>query len=90
MLKQLVLFKTLSAVGTGALHGMGYGDNAKAAVITRGLAEITRLGVKLGADPLTYKAVYLGLVTLLLQELLSIHVTGVLGMRSVVEKTRKH
>ena len=33
---------------------MGYGDNAKAAVITRGLAEITRLGVKLGADPLTY------------------------------------
>ena len=33
---------------------LGYGDNAKAAVITRGLAEITRLGVKLGADPLTY------------------------------------
>ncbi len=28
-------------------HGLGYGDNAKAAIITRGLAEITRLGVKL-------------------------------------------
>ena len=65
---------------------MGYGDNAKAAVITRGLAEITRLGVKLGADPLTYSGLS-GLVTLLLQELLSIHVTGVLGMRLVVEKS---
>ena len=42
--------KNIIAVGAG----MGYGDNAKAAVITRGLAEITRLGVKLGADPLTY------------------------------------
>lgn len=46
--------KNIIAVGTGALHGLGYGDNAKAAVITRGLAEITRLGVKLGANPLTY------------------------------------
>lgn len=43
--------KNIIAVGAGALHGLGYGDNAKAAVITRGLAEITRLGVKLGADP---------------------------------------
>lgn len=46
--------KNIIAVGAGALHGMGFGDNAKAAVITRGLAEITRLGVALGADPLTY------------------------------------
>lgn len=46
--------KNIIAVGAGALHGLGYGDNAKAAVITRGLAEITRLGVKLGADPHTY------------------------------------
>lgn len=46
--------KNIIAVGAGALHGLGYGDNAKAAVITRGLSEITRLGVKLGADPLTY------------------------------------
>ena len=34
--------------------GLGYGDNAKAVLVTRGLAEITRLGVKLGADPLTF------------------------------------
>lgn len=46
--------KNIIAVGAGALHGMGYGDNAKAAIITRGLAEITRLGVKMGANPLTY------------------------------------
>ncbi|MDQ0222049.1 NAD(P)H-dependent glycerol-3-phosphate dehydrogenase [Streptococcus moroccensis] len=46
--------KNIIAVGAGALHGMGYGDNAKAAIIARGLAEITRLGVKMGANPLTY------------------------------------
>ena len=33
---------------------VGFGDNAKAAIIARGLAEITRLGVALGASPLTY------------------------------------
>lgn len=46
--------KNIIAVGAGVLHGLGFGDNAKAAIITRGLAEITRLGVKLGANPLTY------------------------------------
>ena len=46
--------KNIIAVGAGALAGLGYGDNAKAAIITRGLAEITRLGVSLGANPLTY------------------------------------
>lgn len=46
--------KNIIAVGAGAIHGLGFGDNAKAAIITRGLAEITRLGVKMGADPLTY------------------------------------
>lgn len=46
--------KNIIAVGAGALHGLGYGDNAKAAIITRGLAEITRLGVAMGASPLTY------------------------------------
>ena len=34
--------------------GMGFGDNAKAALMTRGIAEITRLGVKLGADVRTF------------------------------------
>ncbi|HEM5318737.1 TPA: NAD(P)H-dependent glycerol-3-phosphate dehydrogenase [Streptococcus suis] len=46
--------KNIIAVGAGALHGLGYGDNAKAAIIARGLTEITRLGVKMGANPLTY------------------------------------
>ena len=42
--------KNIIAVGAGALHGLGFGDNAKAAIIARGLAEITRLGVALGAN----------------------------------------
>ena len=46
--------KNIIALGAGVLSGAGYGDNAKAALITRGLAEITRLGVRLGADPLTF------------------------------------
>ncbi|MGP6140741.1 MULTISPECIES: NAD(P)H-dependent glycerol-3-phosphate dehydrogenase [unclassified Jeotgalibaca] len=46
--------KNIIAVGAGALVGLGYGDNAKAALITRGLAEISRLGVAFGADPLTF------------------------------------
>ncbi|GFH40078.1 NAD(P)H-dependent glycerol-3-phosphate dehydrogenase [Pseudolactococcus insecticola] len=46
--------KNVIAVGAGALHGLGFGDNAKAAIITRGLAEITRLGVAMGASPMTY------------------------------------
>lgn len=46
--------KNIIALGAGALAGLGYGDNAKAALVTRGLAEITRLGVAMGADPLTF------------------------------------
>jgi glycerol-3-phosphate dehydrogenase (NAD(P)+) len=46
--------KNIIAIGTGICDGLGYGDNAKAAFITRGLAEITRLGVAAKADPLTF------------------------------------
>ncbi len=46
--------KNVMAVATGACDGLGMGTNARAALITRGLAEITRLGVTLGADPLTF------------------------------------
>ncbi|HEX5351368.1 MAG TPA: NAD(P)H-dependent glycerol-3-phosphate dehydrogenase [Trichococcus sp.] len=46
--------KNIIAVGAGALHGLGYGDNAKAALMTRGLAEISRLGTAFGADPMTF------------------------------------
>ncbi len=46
--------KNVLAVATGACDGLNFGTNARAALITRGLAEITRLGVALGADPLTF------------------------------------
>ena len=46
--------KNIIALGAGISDGMGFGDNAKAALMTRGLAEITRLGIKLGARPETF------------------------------------
>ncbi|MCK8625058.1 NAD(P)H-dependent glycerol-3-phosphate dehydrogenase [Apilactobacillus xinyiensis] len=46
--------KNIIALGAGALYGLGYGDNAKAALMTRGLAEISRLGTSFGANPLTF------------------------------------
>ncbi len=46
--------KNIIALGAGISDGMGFGDNAKAALMTRGLAEIKRLGIKLGADPATF------------------------------------
>ncbi len=46
--------KNVIALGTGIADGLNYGDNTKAALITRGLAEISRLGSALGASPLTF------------------------------------
>lgn len=46
--------KNVIAIATGIAEGIGFGDNTKATVITRGLAEMTRLGVKLGAERLTF------------------------------------
>lgn len=46
--------KNVIAIGAGICEGMGLGDNARAAFITRGLAEITRLGVAAGAQPTTF------------------------------------
>lgn len=48
-------FKNIVAMAAGMVDALGYGDNAKAAVMTRGLAEMTRLGVAAGADPLTFQ-----------------------------------
>jgi len=45
--------KNVVAIACGAAAGMGFGDNTMAALITRGLAEISRLGAAMGADPLT-------------------------------------
>ena len=47
--------KNIVAIAAGGVDALRYGDNAKAALITRGLAEITRLGVASGADPLTFQ-----------------------------------
>lgn len=46
--------KNVIAIAAGMLEGMGLGHNARAALLTRGLAEITRLGVALGAQPITF------------------------------------
>ncbi|MBU0683384.1 MAG: NAD(P)H-dependent glycerol-3-phosphate dehydrogenase [Candidatus Omnitrophota bacterium] len=46
--------KNIIAIAAGISDGLGFGTNSKAAILTRGLAEITRLGVKLGADRETF------------------------------------
>jgi glycerol-3-phosphate dehydrogenase (NAD(P)+) len=46
--------KNVIALANGMAVGMGYGENAQSSLITRGLAEVTRLGVALGANPLTF------------------------------------
>lgn len=46
--------KNVIALATGIARGMGYGDNAKAALITRGITEITRLGAAMGCRPETF------------------------------------
>jgi len=46
--------KNVVALAAGTVDGLGFGDSAKAGIITRGLAEMTRLGVAAGAQPLTF------------------------------------
>jgi glycerol-3-phosphate dehydrogenase (NAD(P)+) len=46
--------KNVIAIAAGILEGLGLGNNPRAALVTRGLAEMTRLGVAMGADPLTF------------------------------------
>ena len=46
--------KNVMAIAAGIADGLGYGDNTKAALLTRGLAELTRLGIALGGNPLTF------------------------------------
>jgi glycerol-3-phosphate dehydrogenase (NAD(P)+) len=46
--------KNVIAIAAGIADGMGFGDNSRASLITRGLAEVARLGVKVGGNPLTF------------------------------------
>jgi glycerol-3-phosphate dehydrogenase (NAD(P)+) len=46
--------KNIIAIAAGASEQLGFGDNGKAGIVTRGLAEITRLGIAAGANPLTF------------------------------------
>lgn len=46
--------KNIIALGAGIIEGLGFGDNTKAALMTRGITEITRLGIALGAQPPTF------------------------------------
>lgn len=47
-------FKNVIAIGAGIIDGAGFGDNTKAAIMTRGVAEISRLGLAMGASPETF------------------------------------
>lgn len=46
--------KNVIAIGAGIIDGANFGDNTKAAIMTRGIAEISRLGIELGAQPHTF------------------------------------
>jgi glycerol-3-phosphate dehydrogenase (NAD(P)+) len=46
--------KNVIAIAAGMIEGMGFGDNTRATLITRGLVEMARLGIAMGAEPLTF------------------------------------
>jgi len=46
--------KNVIAIAAGMCEGLGLGDNAKSALLTRGIVEISRLGIRMGADPATF------------------------------------
>ena len=51
---RLGAMRPTDTIGAGIADGLGFGDNTKAALITRGLADLARLGVAMGGDPLTF------------------------------------
>ncbi|WP_282705428.1 NAD(P)H-dependent glycerol-3-phosphate dehydrogenase [Eremococcus coleocola] len=83
--------KNIIAITSGMIDGLGYGDNSRAALLTRGLAEITRLGVALGADPLTFMGLSgLGdlIVTATSQHSRNYRAGRLLGQGYSIEETR--
>lgn len=86
--------KNVIAIAAGILEGLGLGHNPRAALITRGLAEITRLGVAMGADPLTFAGLA-GMGDLILTTTGSLSRNRGLGMalaqgQSLAEYTASH
>jgi glycerol-3-phosphate dehydrogenase (NAD(P)+) len=79
--------KNVMAIATGLADGLGLGENARAALITRGLAEIARLGVALGASPMTFAGLA-GLGDLVLTCTGSLSRNRALGLAVGAGKTR--
>jgi glycerol-3-phosphate dehydrogenase (NAD(P)+) len=79
--------KNVMAIATGLADGLALGENARAALITRGLAEIARLGVALGAAPLTFAGLA-GLGDLALTCTGSLSRNRALGMALAAGRTR--
>jgi len=84
-----VALKNSIAIAAGIVDGLGYGDNTKAALITRGLAEITRLGVAMGATKDTFSGLAgVGdlVVTCLSQHSRNRHVGEAIGKGQTLEQ----
>ncbi len=86
--------KNVIAIAAGILDGLGLGNNPRAALVTRGLAEMTRLGVTMGADPLTFAGLA-GMGDLILTTTGALSRNRALGMAlaqgvSLVEYTASH
>ncbi len=83
MLKIGGSIKNVIALAAGIIAGLGYGDNPKAALITRGLVEIKRLGAAVGAKEETFSGLS-GLGDLIVHVRLFIAETGRLDIKSEV------
>ncbi|HEX6644938.1 MAG TPA: NAD(P)H-dependent glycerol-3-phosphate dehydrogenase [Gemmatimonadales bacterium] len=86
--------KNVIAVAAGILEGLGLGHNPRAALLTRGLAEITRLGIAMGADPMTFAGLA-GMGDLILTATGSLSRNRALGIalaggESLAEYTARH
>ena len=86
--------KNVIAIAAGVLEGLGLGNNPRAALITRGLAEMTRLGESLGADPRTFAGLA-GMGDLILTACGALSRNRALGMalaqgQTLAEHTRSH